>query len=165
VYVARSHCHARLLRCDRASPSPGTFRAQLSGALSLGLSGSSNAGVIYTEELPYTQFAIRMYAGQGDTIRAIALTCPGQGPPAPGRYLVRASETDCRGNYSRIVSSLENGSLVPERVTASSGSLIISTSTEGEMTGTFNFVGILVLGSDSVDTVAASGSFSAVVYP
>ena len=93
-----------MLGCsDGTGPAPGTFQARLSGAVSLGLSGTSNAGLISTEELPNPQFAIRMYAGEGDTIRAIALTCPGQGPPAPGRYLVRSSETDCRGNYSRIV--------------------------------------------------------------
>ena len=50
-------------------------------------------------------------------------------------------------------------------MTASSGSLTISTSTEGETTGNFNLTGILVLGSDSVGSVAASGSFNAVVYP
>ncbi len=62
-----------MLGCsDATGPAPGTFQAQLSGAFSLGLSGPSNAGVIYTEELPYTQFAIRMYAGHGDTTRAIA---------------------------------------------------------------------------------------------
>jgi hypothetical protein len=155
-----------ILGCsDGTGPAPGTFQAQLSGVLSLGLSGPSNAGVIYTEELPTAQFAIRMYAGQGDTVQAIALTCPGEGPPAPGRYLVSPSETDCRGNYSRFVSSLENGTIVLERVKASSGSLTISTSAEGETTGSFNFVGILILGSDSVGSVAASGSFNAEVYP
>jgi hypothetical protein len=146
-------------------PPQARFQAQLSGALSLGLSGPSNAGVFSTEELPNTQFAIGMYAGQGDTLQAIALTCPRDGPPPPGRYLVRSSETDCRANYSRIVSSLQNGSIVLERVTASSGSLTISTSTETETSGTFNFNGILVLGSDSMGTVAASGSFNAVVHP
>ena len=103
-----------MLGCsDGTGPAPGTFQARLSGAISFGLSGTSNAGLISTEELPNPQFAIRMYAGEGDTIRAIALTCPGQGPPAPGRYLVRSSETDCRGNYSRIVSSLRMGRSFP----------------------------------------------------
>jgi hypothetical protein len=155
-----------MLGCsDATGPAPGTFRAGLSGALSLGLSGASNAGLIYTEEVPYAQFAIRMYAGQGDNILAIALVCPGEGSPAPGKYPVSSSQGDCVGSYSRIVSTLEDGTLVREHVSASSGSLTISRSTESETAGTFNFKGVLVLGSDSVGTVAASGSFSAVVHP
>jgi hypothetical protein len=49
-----------MLGCsDATGPAPGTFQARLHGALSLGLSGPSNAGLIYTELPPYTRFAIR----------------------------------------------------------------------------------------------------------
>ncbi len=150
---------------DVTAPAPGMFRAQLSGARVAAMSGPSNAGPIFSEQFPDPQFAIRMFAPQGDTIRVIAIHCPGQEPPARGRYAVNVSESDCLGSYSRVVSTLEGGATVLEQASASSGTVTISSSSEGQTVGTFNFTGILVLGSDSAGSMAASGAFSAGVVP
>jgi hypothetical protein len=129
------------------------------------MSGVSNAGAIYTVEFPEARFAIRMFAEQGDTVRVITILCPGPEPPAPGTYAVTTSEPDCPGTYSRVVFPPEGGTIILEQASASSGSVTISTSSGDQTVGTFTFSGILVVGSDSVGTVAASGEFNAVVGP
>jgi hypothetical protein len=129
------------------------------------MSGASNAGAIYTVDFPDARFAIRMFAEQGDTVGVITILCPGQEPPAPGTYAVTASESDCPGTYSRVLFPPEGGAVILEQASASSGSLTISTSSGDQTAGTFSFSGILVVGSDSVGTVTASGEFSAVVGP
>jgi hypothetical protein len=130
------------------------------------MSGASNAGTIYTVDFPDGRFAIRMFAEQGDTVGVITILCPGQEPPAPGMYAVTASESDCPGTYTRAVFPPEGGAIILEQASASSGSVtIISTSSGDQTAGTFSFSGILVVGSDSVGTVTASGEFSAVVGP
>ena len=154
---------------DATGPAPGTFRAQLTGARLAALSGTSNASAITTEELPDWLFAIRMFDEQGDTVRFISIGCLGQEPPAPGTYAidtaVNLSDPDCLGSYSRAVSTLEAGLIFLEGASAASGRVTISASTPDRIEGTFNFSGMLVVGSDSAGTVAASGAFSAVVGP
>ena len=150
---------------EGTAPSPGTFQAQLSGARMAALSGASNAGTIYTVDFPDARFAIRMFAEPGDTVRVITILCPGQEPPAPGTYAVTALESDCPGTYTRAVFPPEGGTIILEQASASSGSVRIITSSGDQTAGTFTFSGILVVGSDSVGTVTASGEFSAVVGP
>jgi hypothetical protein len=150
---------------EGTGPSPGVFRAQLSGARVAAMSGASNAGVIYTVDFPDARFAIRMFAQRGDTVRVITILCPGEEPPAPGTYAVTASVSDCPGTYSRVVFPVEGGTIILEQASASSGSVTISASSGDQTVGTFTFTGILVVGTDSVGTVAASGEFSAAVGP
>jgi hypothetical protein len=149
---------------DAAAPSPGMFRARLSGALVATMSGPSNAGTIFTEASG-TQFAIRMFTPQGDTLRSLSIACPGEEPPATGTYAVNESGSDCVGGYGSLVSTLETGTIILEQLSASSGSVTISPSSEGQIEGIFSFAGTLVVGSDSVGSVAASGAFSADVLP
>ncbi len=153
---------------DATAPAPGTFRARLTGARLASLSGTSNASAITTEALPGWVFAIRMFDGQGDTLRSISIQCPGQEPPAPGTYaidtVVNFSEPDCLGGYGRLISTLE-GTTILELASASSGRVTINASSTDQLEGTFNFSGMLVVGLDSVGTVAASGTFSAVLVP
>lgn len=149
---------------ETAAPPPGgEFQARLTGARTAVLSGSSNAGSIYTEAAPAGLFAIRMFAGHGDTIRAIVIDCPGQDRPATGTYPVSAAAEQCGGGYSRVVSTPGAGTIILELASASSGSVKITRSSDGQVAGTFSFNGILVVGSDSVGTVAASGGFNAIV--
>jgi hypothetical protein len=148
---------------ESAEPSPGMFRAQLEGVRVATLSGSSNAAPIFTEEFPEPRFTIRMFASQGDTVRAIVIGCPGEQSPPSGTYAVDPSGSSCVGSYSRSISTPEVGAIVLERMTASSGSVRISESGAGQTSGTFDFSGILVVGSDSLGTLDISGLFSALV--
>ena len=155
-----------LIGCsDVTAPAAGMFQAQLSGARVATMSGPSNAGTSFTADFPDTRFAIRMFATQGDTVRVITFLCPGEAPPAPGTYPVTQAASDCPGRYSRVVSTLAGGTVVLEQAAASFGSLTISPSGEGQTVGTFSITGLLVVGTDSVGTLDASGTFSATVGP
>jgi hypothetical protein len=146
---------------DSAAPAAGMFRAQLSGARVATLSGASNAETIFSEESPGPQYAIRMFAERGDTVQALVLRCPGDQPPLPGDYPLDSSGEGCPGAYSRVVSNLEDGTIVLERAAASSGGLTIRESQPGQTAGVFEFRGILVVEADSVGTLQATGTFSA----
>ena len=150
---------------DGTGPPSGTFRAQLSGAHVATLSGPSNARAFATEESPDPRFAINMFAPQGDTIRSLSVDCPGQEPPAPGTYSVGESESDCHGSYGRLLSTLENGTIIFERLSASSGVVRISAVEQGLTTGTFRFSGTLIVGESPAGVMGASGSFSATTVP
>ena len=146
---------------DSVAPSPGMFRAQLTGARVATLSGPANAGPIFAEEFPELQFTIRMYAPRGDTIQAIVMRCRGDQPPASGDHALDSSGADCIGSYSRIVLTQEGGMILLESAAASSGSLTVRPSQEGQTAGTFTFTGILIVDSDSVGILKVSGEFSA----
>lgn len=146
---------------DAAAPAAGMFRAQLSGARVATLSGASNAETIFSEESPEPQYAIRMFAERGDTVQALVLRCRGDQPPLPGQYPLGPSGERCAGTYSRVVSTLEGGTIVLEFAAASSGVLTIRESQSGQTAGTFGFRGILVVEADSVGTLEATGTFSA----
>jgi hypothetical protein len=118
---------------DGTGPSSGTFRAQLSGAHVATLSGPSNARAFATEESPDPRFAISMFAFQGDTIRSLSVSCPGQEPPEPGTYSVGESESACHGSYVRLLSTPENGTIIL------SGTLIVGESPAGVMGATGSF--------------------------
>jgi hypothetical protein len=146
---------------DAASPQPGTFRAQLSGARAATLSGPSNAGTAFTEELPELQFAIRMFDERGDTVQALVLRCRGDQPPLPGEYPLNSSGEPCAGTYARGVSTPEGAIIELELAAASSGLLTIGQSQPGQIAGAFRFRGVLVVEADSVGTLEATGTFSA----
>jgi hypothetical protein len=155
-----------LIGCsDATAPAPGTFRARLNGARVVALSGVSNAGPFFSVQYPDARLAIRMFATDGDTVRAIVIHCPGQDVPSPGTYAVSPSESDCGGSYSRVVSTQETGIIVLEQASASSGSVTINSSDGSQAAGTFSFQGTLVVGSDTDGTLTASGAFSAAVGP
>ena len=146
------------------APAAGVFGASLTGALVATVSGPSNAGVIYREDLPEGQFTIRMSALPVSTTRLIAVACPGQEPPARGRHVVSEQASDCQGSYYHLTSTQAGTSLL-EHVTASSGSVTITTKDGGRIRGAFSFSGILVAGSDSMGTLGVSGTFDAVMLP
>ena len=150
---------------DGTGPSPGTFRAQLSGAHVAALSGPSNARAFATEESPDPRFVINMFAPQGDTIRFLSVGCPGQEPPEPGTYSVGESASACHGSYVRLLSTLENGTIIFERLSASSGVVRISAVEQGLTTGSFDFSATLVVGESPAGVMGASGSFSATTVP
>jgi hypothetical protein len=130
---------------EATAPAGGLFQARLSGARTAVLTGASNAGSVFTEDAPGPRFAIRMYAEQEDTVRAIVIDCPGQERPAPGTYPVSAATDHCRGSYARVVSTLGTGAIVLEQAAASSGSVTITASSDGQLGGTFSFTGMLVV--------------------
>jgi hypothetical protein len=146
---------------DSAAPAAGMFRAQLTGARVGTLSGPANAEQIFTEEFPELQFAIRMHAQRGDTIQALVIRCQGDQPPASGDYALDPSGETCIGSYSRMASTVEGGTIPLETAAASSGILTIGPSQPGQTVGTFTFSGALIVDSDSVGTLEASGTFSA----
>jgi hypothetical protein len=154
---------ALVLGCSDATtpPAAGSFRARLGGARVLALSGSSNARSFFTEEFPTERFGISMFSPQGDTLRTIGIHCPGHDVPAPGRYNVDASGTQCMGGYSRIVSTIQDGTTVLVRARASSGRVTFTAADAGQVAGTFGLSGVLVEGTDSVGTLDVSGAFSA----
>jgi len=150
---------------DGTGPSSGTFRAQLRGAHVAALFGPSNARAFATEESPDPRFVINMFAPQGDTIRFLSVGCPGQEPPEPGTYSVAESESACHGSYVRLLSTLENGTIIFERLSASSGVVRISAVEQGLTAGTFDFSGTLVVGETPAGVMGASGSFNATTVP
>jgi hypothetical protein len=125
------------------------------------LSGVSNANAFGTEESPAPRFHIAMYAPQGDTLRTLSVDCPGQEPPEPGTYSLGESESDCHGHYGRQLSTSENGTIIFESLSASSGVVRITAVEQGLTTGTFDFSGTLIIGESSAGVLGASGSFSA----
>ncbi len=146
---------------DSAGPSPGSFRAQLTGARAAILAGSSNAQRSFIVEFPDLQFAIGMYAPRGDTIQTLGIRCQGDQPPPPGVHQVDLSGEQCVAHYSRVLSTAEGGSIVLESAEAISGTLTIERSEPGQTAGSFSFLGTLVVGADSVGALRASGSFNA----
>jgi hypothetical protein len=149
---------------DSAGPSPGTFRAQLTGARVASLSGSSNATRSFTQEFPDLQFAVGMYAPRGDTIQTVGIRCQGDQPPAPGVYTLTTSGQDCTAGYSRVLSSSQGGAVVLESAEAISGTLNVETSPPGQVAGTFSFRGTMLVDADSVGILQVSGSFNAQVF-
>jgi hypothetical protein len=149
---------------DATAPAPGMFQARLSGARVASMSGVSNGRAGFTEEAG-AQFGIGMFALERDTARSISISWPGDQPPAPGTYALNGSGSECSGGYTRSFSSFETGTTFLEQLSASSGRVIVSSSSGGQVMGTFIFTGILVAGSDSVGSVTASGAFSAEVIP
>ena len=94
---------------ETAAPPPGgEFQARLTGARTAVLSGSSNAGSIYTEAAPAGLFAIRMFAGM-PVIRAIVMDCPGQ-----------------TAGYGTIVSAADWGRLLSSCLHAGAGTIILA---------------------------------------
>jgi hypothetical protein len=150
---------------DGTGPSSGTFLAQLRGAHVATLSGPSNARAFSTEESPDPRFVINMFAPQGDTIRFLSVGCPGQEPPEPGTYSVGESDSVCHGSYVRLFSTPENGTIILERLSASSGLVRISAVEQGLTSGAFDFSGTLVVGESPAGVMGASGSFSATTVP
>ena len=146
---------------DSAAPSPGMFRAQLSGARVATLSGPSNAGPTFAEDFPELQFTIRMFAPLGDTIQALSIRCRGDQPLPSGEYALDPSGATCIGRYSRVLSTVEGGTTLLEIMTASSGRLTIAPSEAGQTVGTFAFSGTLTADADSVGVLDVSGAFSA----
>jgi hypothetical protein len=69
----------------------------------------------------------------------------------------------CRGAYGRLFSSVSAGTIVLEHLSASSGQVVITVSTDGQLAGTFRFDGILVADPDTVGPVTAYGAFNAVL--
>ena len=151
---------------DGSGPTPptaGRFQAHLSGALNTTLSGTSNVGAFATEDFPDGRFAIRMYAPQADTLRSVNIDCPGLARPETGSYAIASGMEGCRGAYGRLFSSVSAGTIVLEHLSASSGQVVITVSTDGQLAGTFRFDGILVADPDTVGPVTASGAFNAVL--
>ena len=58
-----------------STPAGGAFSAQLTGARTGTLSGTSNAGEVFTEE-GNEFFAIRMFGQSGDVLRSFSSTAP-----------------------------------------------------------------------------------------
>ena len=154
-----------LLACSDGSgptgPAVGRFQAQLSGALNAVLSGSSNGGAFSTEEAPDGRFAIRMFAPQADTLRSVNIDCPGLVRPEPGTYAIGSGPEGCRGAYGRLFSSMSGGTIVLEHMSATSGQVTVTASSDGQLGGTFRFEGSFVVGPDTLGTVTASGTFNA----
>ena len=140
---------------------PGTFRVQLLGAATGALSGSAVAETIFAEDFPGPRYSIRMYAAQGDTVRGVSVHCAGDGPPPSGTYEITATGDECGGGYVRGVSSLEDGTTTLEHAEASSGTVTITESGDGQVVGSFSLSGDLFVGSEPAGTMTASGSFSA----
>jgi hypothetical protein len=120
--------------------------------------------VFFTEDAPDDgHFAIRMFAPRADTLHSMNIDCPGLGPPAPGTYAIGAEPEGCRGGYVRLVSAMSGGTTAPERMSASSGHVTITVSTDGQLVGTFRFEGVLVVDPDTLGPLTAAGTFNAVV--
>lgn len=154
---------ALVLGCSDATTSPahGSFQARLAGARTLALSGPSNARAFFAEQFPTERFGISMFSPLGDTLRTIAIHCPGHEVPAPGTYTVDASGLQCMGDYSRFLSTSQAGTVVLEQATASAGRVTFTAAEAGQVAGTFELSGVLVAGTDSVGTLGVSGAFSA----
>ena len=145
---------------DSTTPSPGTFRAQLTGARVANMSGSAIAERNFTGEHPDLHSVIRMHASSGDTIQTIAIRCLGDEPPAAGVHAIDLAGEDCVAMYTRVLTTSEGGAVLLESADAVEGTLTIETS-EGAPEGYFSFRGTLLADSESAGTVTASGSFSA----
>jgi hypothetical protein len=141
----------------------GTFQAHLTGATSGTLSGSSAAGVVYTEDRPDGSFTIRMLAVEGGVRRVVVLTCPGLSAPGPGSHSLDPAEGGCTGRYSRF--TLDSTLQVLEEAESSGGTVRVQESSPDRTVGSFDFRGELVRGTDSLGTVQASGNFSAIASP
>jgi hypothetical protein len=146
---------------DSAEPSPGTFRAQLTGARVATLSGSSNADRVSADPYPDLQFAIRMFAEQGNMTQVLVIRCRGDQPPAEGDYTLDPSGEECIGRYSSVLSTPGGGAIVVDSAAASSGTMTIGPSQPGQTAGSFSFSGTLIAGPDTLGTLGASGTFSA----
>jgi hypothetical protein len=64
----------------------------------------------------------------------------------------------------RLLSTLD-GTIIFERLAASSGAVRISAVEQGQTAGTFDFSGTLVVGESPAGVMGASGSFSATTVP
>jgi hypothetical protein len=150
---------------DAAAPGPGSFHARLSGVRMTTLSGESGASPFFGVEYPDARFAIRMFDQGGGEVRALVLHCPGETPPPAGAYAVSTAVADCAGSYSRVRTTVEGEISVLETMQASSGQLTVNAVDGGEVTGSFNFQGTLVVGSDSGGRLLATGAFSSTTFP
>jgi hypothetical protein len=140
----------------------GTFTAHLTGAAVLTLTGSTNAGVVYTTDAPDGQFTIRMFRVEQGITSAITISCPGQAPPTLGSHSLAPEDGDCSGRYSRF--TLEDLTILEEAV-STDGSAQLQRSDEAGAVGTFSFSGVLMEGTESVGDLQVSGSFNAVAGP
>jgi hypothetical protein len=129
-----------------------------------GLAGDADGSAFFSVEYPDARFAIRMFDSDQEELRALVLHCPGETPPGPGSYDLSGSDADCAGTYSRVRTDSLGGTIL-EQADAVSGRLTISGLDAGELTGSFNFQGTLVVGSDSGGTLFATGAFSATTEP
>jgi len=143
-------------------PPAGAFSAQLTGSRFGTLSGTSNAGEVFIEELNGF-FAIRMFDESGDVLRFVILDCPGETAPAVGTYAIGPAAA-CHGRYGRAISSLETGFVMTEVAEAAGGRLTITAFTGGEIDGAFAFHGELIADSIPTGTLSVAGAFRAVVF-
>jgi len=149
--------------CSGTEPNDhGTFEARLTGVASLQFTGESQAGVVYTEVNPEGQFTISMFSNEGNVTRSITIGCLGLEAPSSGSHSLAPVVERCVGRYSRF--TLEPLMIV-EEAESSEGTLFVRRADETGTEGTFSFSGILVQGTDSLGSVQASGSFSAIPGP
>ncbi len=134
---------------------PGTFTAQLSGARSEMLSGSADAGVVFSTEGP--SYTISML-DQGDESVFLTIRCPGEEAPAPGNHPLGTAESDCVASYRRTVG---DPFTTIERADAVSGSLVVRDSDRGVIAGTLDFTGPLVAGETQQGDLNGSATFDA----
>jgi hypothetical protein len=146
---------------DATIPPQGMFQAQLTGPRIVGLSGSAIAERNFVEEFPDLHFVIRMHASRGDTLESIGIRCLGDEPPALGAHLIDLAGQECIATYARVLTASQPGTGVLGSADAVTGTLTIVASPAGQTAGTFTFRGTMLVDSDSVGVLMASGSFSA----
>ena len=133
----------------------GTFTARLSGARTEDLSGSADAGVVFSTQGP--SYTISML-DQGDESVFITVRCPGEDAPALGTHPLGTTESDCSASYRRTVTDI----FTPiEQAEAVSGSLVVRESERGVIAGALDFTGPLVAGETQEGDLNGSATFDA----
>ncbi len=145
---------------DSSGPTPGSFRAQVSGAHTAVLSGVALAEIAFGEHQDHS-YTIRMHAESGDTVRTVAFHCRGEAAPAAGTYELSLSGEGCYARYNRVLVDEGGSAVILEQADATIGQLTVETSTGDQLPGTFSFSGPLVEGADEIGTVQVTGHFSA----
>jgi hypothetical protein len=147
--------------CDKdpTGPAAGMFTANVTGARTLQLTGTSFTQLIYTEARPQGSYTITMSNPVGSQTRLVLIDCPDTEFFQVRTYTLTAEENACHGSY-RLIDSGAGGPTLIEQFISITGMLTVTSVTATAVEGSFQFTGDLSAEGQANSPVTVSGVFN-----
>ena len=144
---------------DPTGPAAGMFTANVTGARTLQLAGTSFTGLVYTEARPQGSYTITMSQPVGGQTRLVLIACPSTQFFEVRTYTLTANENACHGYY-RLIDIGAGGPTLIEEFISITGTLTVTSVTSTAVQGSFQFTGDLSDDGQANSPVTAAGVFN-----
>ena len=146
---------------DPSGPEVGTFTANVTGARTLQLEGTSSVALVYTETRPQGSYTISMFDVAGNRTHFVQIVCPNTEFFQVRTYTLTADENECHARYYLTGTGQEVFTVYEEFISIT-GTFTVTAVTSTAVQGSFQFTGDLSADGQSNAPVTAAGVFNSV---